>query len=525
MKLTTLKQALVAGLATTALATVALAAGGATAQTAVTATLRADQPGPVIAPEVYGQFAEHLGRGIYEGVWVGEDSKIPNTRGYRNDVVAALKQIHVPLVRWPGGCFADDYHWREGVGPRDKRPTKVNVVWGGVEESNAFGTNEFMDFAELIGAKTYVAGNVGTGSPQEMAEWIEYMVSPTNSSIANMRRANGRKEPWKLDYFGVGNENWGCGGDMTAAHYTDLYRNFAAFIRVPNGTHTVKIAGGPNSDDYSWTETLMAGGAKYMDALSVHYYTIPSGKWEKKGSATQFDEQLWADTMVQALRIDDMVTKHSAIMDKYDPQKRVGLYVDEWGIWHSVEPGTNPGFLYQQNTMRDAVAAGMTLNVFHKHADRVRLTAIAQMVNVLQAMILTDKDKMILTPTYWVYDLYKPFQGATSLPVEIDSPAYTVGKSSVPAVSASAGRDTAGVVHLALVNLDPNKSATVTVKLSGLAGKTVKGRVLTAATMSAHNTFEAPDAVKPAVFTAASIKGDVLTATLPSKSVVVLDLN
>ena len=521
MKLTTLKHALVAGLASTVLAT----AGAATAQTAVTGALRADQPGPVIQPEVQGQFAEHLGRGIYEGVWVGEDSKIPNTNGYRNDVVAALKEIHVPVVRWPGGCFADEYHWREGIGPRDKRPVKVNVSWGGVEESNAFGTNEFMNFAELIGAKTYVAGNVGTGTPQEMAEWVEYMVSPTKSTIANQRRANGREAPWKLDFFGVGNENWGCGGQMTAAHYTDLYRNFAEFVRVPKGTKTVKVASGPNSDDYAWTETLMAGAAKNMNALSLHYYVIPTGSWKTKGSATQFSEQLWADTMVAALKMDELVTKHSAIMDKYDPEKKVGLYVDEWGVWHDVEPGTNPGFLYQQNTLRDAVVAGATLNIFHKHADRVRLAAIAQMVNVLQAMILTDGDKMVLTPTYWVFDLYKPFQGATSLPLEINSPAYVMGKSSVPAVSASAGKDAAGVVHVALVNLDPNKSATVTIKLSGVAGKTAKGRVLTASTMSAHNTFDAPNAVKPAAFTNASIKDDVLTATLPSKSVAVLDLN
>ena len=520
MKLTTLKHALVAGIAT-----IVLTSGAANAQTAVTGALRADQPGAVIQPEVYGQFAEHLGRGIYEGVWVGEDSKIPNTKGYRNDVVAALKAIKVPVVRWPGGCFADDYHWREGVGPRAKRPVKVNVVWGGVEEPNSFGTNEFMDFAELIGSKTYVAGNVGTGTPQEMAEWVEYMTSPTQSTIANQRRANGRDKPWKLDFFGVGNENWGCGGQMTAAHYTDLYRNFAEFVRVPHGTKTVKVASGPNAEDYAWTETLMAGAAKNMNALSLHYYVIPTGHWGKKGSATQFDEQLWADTMVAALKMEELVSKHSAIMDKYDPDKKVGLYVDEWGVWHDVEPGTNPGFLYQQNTMRDAVVAGATLNIFHKHADRVRLTAIAQMVNVLQAMILTDGDKMVLPPPYWVYALYKPFQGATSLPLEVSSPNYVMGKDSVPAVSASAGRDTAGVVHVALVNLDPNKSATVTIKLSGVAGKTAKGRVLTGPTMAAHNTFVAPDAVKPAVFTAASIKGDVLTATLPSKSVVVLDLN
>jgi alpha-N-arabinofuranosidase len=517
--LNTLTRALVAGLAVAA-----LTASSALAQTAVTATLRADQPGPRIAPEIYGQFAEHLGRGVYEGVWVGEDSKIPNTHGYRNDVVAALKAIHVPLVRWPGGCFADDYHWRDGIGPRGKRPVKVNVVWGGVEETNAFGTHEFMDFAGLIGAKTYVAGNVGTGAPREMAEWVEYMVSPTHSTVADERRANGRDKPWTLDYFGVGNENWGCGGDMSAEHYTDQYRNFAAFIRVPEGTKTVKIAGGPNVDDYHWTETLMKGAARYMDALSLHYYVLPSGKWENKLSATEFNEQVWADTMVQALRMDELITKHSAIMDKYDPKKRVGLYVDEWGLWHAVEPGTNPGFLYQQNTLRDAVVAAATLNIFHNHADRVRLTAIAQMVNVLQAMILTDKDKMVLTPTYWVYDLYQPFQGATQLPIALNTPAYAVGGSSVPAVSASAGRDAAGVIHVALVNLDPNKSAKVSVTVTGTAGKSVSGRVLTAPAMNALNSFDHPDTVKPAAFNGASLKGDVLTVRLPAKAVVVLAL-
>jgi alpha-L-arabinofuranosidase len=507
------------------LAAAVLLGGPALGQTAVTATLHADKPGARIEPEVYGQFAEHLGRGIYEGVWVGEDSPIPNTRGYRNDVVAALKAIKVPLVRWPGGCFADDYHWRDGVGPRARRPVKVNVIWGGVEETNAFGTHEFMDFAELIGAKTYVNGNVGTGSPREMAEWIEYLVSPTRSTVADERRANGRDKPWKLDYFGVGNENWGCGGSMTAAHYTDLYRNFAEFVRVPQGTRTVKIAGGPNVDDYKWTETLMAGAARQMDALSLHYYVMPSGNWENKLSATDFDEKVWGDTMVQALRMDELITRHSAIMDKYDPARRVGLYVDEWGLWHAVEPGTNPGFLYQQNTLRDAVVAAATLNIFHKHAERVRLTAIAQMVNVLQAMILTDKEKMVLTPTYWVYDLYKPFQGATMLPIEVTAPAYAIGSASVPSVSASAARDAAGVTHVALVNLDPNKAATVSIRVSGAAGKAVAGRVLTAGAMNAHNTFQRPDDVKPAPFKGASLKGDVLTVNLPAKAVVVLAMS
>jgi alpha-N-arabinofuranosidase len=515
-----LRRAAIAGAACVALA------GPALGQTALTAQaiLRADQPGPRIEPEVYGQFAEHLGRSVYDGLWVGEKSSIPNTRGYRNDVLAALKAIHVPVVRWPGGCFADDYHWRDGVGPRDKRPVRINSVWGQVEEDNSFGTHEFMEFAELLGAKTYVAGNVGTGSPQEMSQWVEYMTSPSNSTLAQERRANGRDKPWKLDYLGVGNENWGCGGAMTAQTFTTHYRTFAEFIRPPRGTNTVKIAGGANVDDYNWTETLMAGGGR-LQAISLHYYTLPSGRWENKLSATNFDEKVWYDTMVQALRMDELITKHSAIMDKHDPQKRVGLYVDEWGLWHAAEPGTNPDFLYQQNTVRDAVVAASTLNIFHRHAERVKLAAIAQMVNVLQAMILTDKDKMVLTPTYHVFDMYKVFQGATYLPLDVTSPNYAVGGGKpLAAVQASAGRDAAGVVHIGLVNIDPTKPVTVTVKLQGVTAGAVSGRVLAGPAMDSANTFEAPNTVTPTAFTGGSIKDGVLTATLPAHSVTVLSL-
>jgi alpha-N-arabinofuranosidase len=515
-----LRRAAIAGVACVALAGPVLAQTAPTAQ----ATLRADQPGPRIEPEVYGQFAEHLGRSIYEGVWVGENSPIPNTRGYRNDVMAALKAIKVPMVRWPGGCFADDYNWRDGIGPRDKRPVRINTIWGQVEEDNSFGTHEFMEFAEMLGAKTYVAGNVGTGSPREMAQWVEYMTSPSNSSLAQERRANGRDKPWKLDYIGIGNENWGCGGNMTAATFANEYRTFAEFVRFPRGTKTIKIAGGANVADYAWTEALMSGAGR-LDAISLHYYTLPSGRWENKLSATNFDEKVWYDTMVQALRMDELITKHSAIMDKYDPQKRVGLYVDEWGLWHAAEPGTNPDFLYQQNTVRDAVVAASTLNIFHRHAERVKLAAIAQMVNVLQAMILTDKEKMVLTPTYHVFDMYKVFQGATYLPLEVTSPPYAVGGGkALDAVQASAGRDAAGAVHIGLVNIDPTRPVTVAVKLQGVTAGSVSGRVLAGPAMNAANTFEAPNTVTPAAFTGASVRGDTLTATLPAHSVVVLSL-
>jgi alpha-N-arabinofuranosidase len=486
--------------------------------------VRGDAPGAVIAPEIYGQFAEHLGRGIYDGVWVGPESPIPNTRGFRNDVIAALKAIKVPVVRWPGGCFADDYHWRDGVGPRAARPVRVNVLWGGVEESNAVGTHEFFDFAEQIGAKTYIAGNVGTGTPQEMAQWIEYLTSPTRSTVANERRRNGRDTPFTVNLFGVGNENWGCGGAMTVEHYADQYRNFAEFVRSPQTPRIVKVASGSNAGDYHWTDVMMARAAGQMDAISLHYYTVPTGNWDHKGSATRFDDTLWISTMVQALKMEELVRKHSAIMDQYDPERRVGLYVDEWGIWHDVEPGTNPAFLYQQNTLRDAVMAAATLNIFHAHADRVRLAAIAQMVNVLQAMILTEKDAMVLTPTYHVFDMYSVFQGSTQLPITIDAPRYTLGDQSVPGVSASAARDRDGAVQIALVNLNPGATTHLNVRLAGITATRVSGRVLTAPEMSAHNSFAAPRTIAPASVRDAIVRAGVLSVDLPAKSVMVLTL-
>ncbi|MGK6319430.1 alpha-N-arabinofuranosidase [Sphingomonas sp. DT-204] len=496
---------------------------GASAQQApaATATIRADTPGPRIDRRIFSQFAEHLGSGIYGGIWVGPDAKIPNTRGYRDDVLAALKALHVPVVRWPGGCFADEYHWREGIGPRAKRPVKVNTHWGGVTEPNSFGTHEFMDFAELIGAEAYVSGNVGNGTPQEMAEWVEYMTAPAGS-LAEERARNGRKAPWKLPMFGIGNELWGCGGNMRPEYAADLTRRYATFIKVPQGTTTLKIASGANSFDYNWTEVMMREAGKSFDGIGVHYYTVP-GSWKQKGSATQFDEEAYARTISKTLQMEELVTKHSAIMDKYDPQKRVNLAVDEWGTWYDVEPGTNPGFLYQQNTMRDAIVAALNINIFTRHADRVRMANIAQMVNVLQAMILTDGPKMVLTPTYHVFEMYRPFQDATLLPVELKSPWYNKEQWVAPSVSVTAARGADGLVHVALVNVDPNRPASVSARLAGATAGTVEGRVLTGA-IQAHNSFDAPETVKPAAFTGASVAGDTLTATLPPASVVVLML-
>ena len=483
-------------------------------------TVHVDRPGAVIHREIYGQFAEQLGRGIDEGLWVGENSSIPNVHGFRKDVVDALKAIHVPVIRWPGGCFADEYHWRDGIGPRDKRAVRPNHSWGG-EEHNAVGTHEFMDFAELVGAQTYLAANMGTGSPREMSDWLEYVTGNGQTDLARERRANGRDKPWQIAYLGIGNESWGCGGNMRGAYYADQYRQYATFARTMSGPALRKVASGANADDYAWTEAVMAGAASQIDAYGVHYYTLPTGDWKHKGSAVAFDENAWIATLKAALRMDELVSRHSAIMDKYDPAKRIALAVDEWGTWYDTEPGDSA--LYQQNSLRDAMVAAITLDIFHAHAERVRMANIAQMVNVLQSMILTDGGKMVLTPTYHVFRMYQPFQDATFLPVEVKSPWYNKDQWVMPSVSATAARGTDGLVHLALVNVDPNRPATVTAALAGLNAASVQGEVLTGA-IQAHNSFDAPETVKPAPFTGASVSGGTLAVTLPAASVVVLTL-
>jgi alpha-N-arabinofuranosidase len=512
-----MKRMLFAITATLGVMSAAFAAGTASV------VIHADRPGATIDANIYGQFMEHLGRNVYEGIWVGEGSAIPNTRGYRNDTLAALRKLKVPVLRWPGGCFADEYHWRDGIGERGKRPQRVNTHWGGVIEPNSFGTHEFFELAEMLGAKTYLAVNLGSGTVQEMSEWVEYITSPSESSLAQERRRNGRDKPWKLDYIGVGNEPWGCGGDMRADHYADEYRRFAVNIKTPKDNTPVEVASGAYGDKYDWTETLMSVAGKHMGALSFHQYTLPTGKWDKKGPALNFTEADWIMTLAETLRMDEFVSKHSAIMDKHDPAKRVALYVDEWGAWYDVEPGTNPGFLYQQNTLRDGVIAALNLNIFHKHSDRVRMTNIAQMINVLQAMILTDKEKMLLTPTYHVFEMYTPFQNATSLALDLTTSDYKLGEKSIPAVSVTAAK-TADALALALVNADPTQPARVTVKIDGANPRKLAARVLTAPAMDTHNTFEKPDTVRPAPFSAAKRSGDGWTFDLPPKSVVVATL-
>ena len=498
-------------------------------------TVDATKTGATIDRNIFGQFAEHLGKGIYEGVWVGPDSPIPNTRGIRNDVVAALKALKVPNVRWPGGCFADEYHWRKGIGPPASRPATLNPNWGGVIEPNTFGTHEFLDFIDQIGSEAYLSINVGSGTPQEAAEWLEYLTAAQPTALAKERAANGHPAPYKIAYLGIGNENWDCGGNMSAEYYLRQMTIHSRFVRNFNpaqqkdGAQMLKIAVGPGGDGprwTEWTETIMkAYKARQwswdMHGLSLHNYTVV--RFPASYKSVGFDEADYALILSETLKMDGLIRHHSAIMDTYDPQKRVALVVDEWGAWYAQLPGTTPGFLAQQNSLRDGILSALNLNMFARHADRVRMANIAQMVNVLQAMILTDKERMVLTPTYHVFRMYVPFQDATVVPVAFDAGQYTQGAITLPRVDAIAAKDASGTVWLSLTNLDPTRPVTVATSLVGMKARSVSGETLTAPAIDSVNTFDAPTSVAPKAVIA-QLQGDRLTVTLEPKSVTVLAL-
>ena len=470
-----------------------------------------------ISRNIYGQFSEHLGHCIYGGIYVGKDSKIPNVDGIRSDVADALKYIRVPVLRWPGGCFADTYHWRDGVGPKERRKKIVNTNWGGVVEDNSFGTHEFLDFCGQIGCEPYICGNVGSGTVREMSEWVEYLNSGGVSPMADLRRANGREAPWNVKYFGVGNECWGGGGCMRPEYYADVYRRYQTYLHDYGGGRLFKIASGPNADDYRWTDTVMEIAGRYMDGIALHYYTVP-GAWQKKGSATEFTEEEYYTTIRKALRMEELVEKHSQVMDRRDPEHRVGLVVDEWGTWYDVEPGTNPGFLYQQNTMRDAIVAAVTLNIFNRHSDRVVMANIAQMVNVLQAVILTDGEKLLLTPTYHVFDLYKRHQDAKLAESRLSTEEAGEGENRIPALSESASVGKDGSLTVTVANVSAREDRQLDCTLLDVRPKTVKARILTGKPAD-KNDFGRPDAVRPKPFREISIAPEGFRLTMPACSV------
>ena len=518
--------------ATTAALALLAAASQAFAQE-TTVTIDAGKPGATINRQIFGQFAEHLGTGIYGGVWVGPDSTIPNVRGIRTDVVDALKAIKVPNIRWPGGCFADEYHWKNGIGAPSARRATVNANWGGAIEPNTFGTDEFMDFVGQVGTEAFVSINVGSGTFEEAQDWLAYMTADQRSAAGADRAANGHAAPYKVKFLGIGNENWGCGGNMRPEHYTDLLKPYARFTRNYNpgqqaGDQVMqRIAVGPSDDDTRYTEAVMKAWSERdwswsIEGLSLHSYTVP--QWPPSLASTDFGEDDYALILNTTLEMDRRIATHSAIMDKYDPEKKVGLVIDEWGVWLRETPGTPQGFLQQQNSQRDAILAALNFNIFARHAERVRGANIAQMVNVLQALILTDGPEMVLTPTYWVHKMYLPMQDATFVPARFDPGTYHHGDVTLPGVDAVAMRDTSGRLWLSLVNLDPREAKDVAVEVSGAAVRRAAGEVLTAPNVNSINTFAAPNTVTPKPISG-TVRGGRVTVSLPARSVAVIALD
>lgn len=492
-----------------------------------TVTIHANQGKNIINKEIYGQFAEHLGSCIYGGLWVGPQSNIPNTDGYRNDVLKALIDLKVPVLRWPGGCFADEYHWMDGIGPRDKRPKMQNNNWGGTIEDNSFGTHEFLNLCEKIGAEPYISGNVGSGSVEELAKWVEYMTSDGDTPMANLRRKNGREKSWNVKYLGVGNESWGCGGNMRPEYYSDLFRRYSTYCRNYDNHKLYKIASGASDYDYDWTKVLMNNVGNRMNGLSLHYYTV-TGWNGSKGSATKFSNDDYYWTLGKCLEIEDVIKKHSAIMDEKDPKQHIGLLVDEWGTWWDEEPGTIKGHLFQQNTMRDAFVAALSLNVFHRHSDRVRMANIAQIANVLQSMILTDtngKGHMVITPTYHVFRMYQPFQDATYLPLDVKCDSMKVRDNrTIPMVSASAAKTKDGNMVISLANVSLDKAQNIDIDIENAGIKNINGEILTSKNIGDYNDFNNPDVVKPVPFKDVKVKKNTLKVKIPAKSIVVLNI-
>ena len=513
--------------------TSATATSAVTRAATTTAVVNLDVPGPRISRDLYGHFAEHLGRCIYDGFYVGEGSTVPNVRGIRTDIVEALRALDIPNLRWPGGCFADEYHWRDGIGPKESRPSMVNTNWGNVIENNHFGTHEFMDLCELLETEPYIAGNVGSGTVQEMSEWVEYLTRAGDSPMSKLRRENGREEPWKVKFWGLGNEAWGCGGNMRAEHYADLARQYATYCRDHGDNTLYRIAAGASDDNYAWTETLMksisclgcpSGPQNIYQGISFHHYTT-GPDWDNKTSATEFGVDEYYRTMASAWKMDEIIAGHSRVMDCYDPDARIGLVCDEWGTWWKAAEGTNPSFLFQQNTLQDALVASLHFDIFHKHARRLVMANIAQTVNVLQAMLLTDGNHLILTPTYHVFEMNKAHQGATNLPVHVTRAAAprAVGDGEIACVSVSASvKDDTGLVSL--TNVDAGSAAEVRLDLRGTAWRLGTARILTASTVQSHNTVDNLTAVAPEPFDGVRRDGDTLVLTIPPHSFVTVQL-
>jgi alpha-L-arabinofuranosidase len=469
--------------------------------------VRVDDEIGLIRPEFHGQFAEHLGSCVYGGLWVGPNSKIPNVNGYRKQAVDYLKELGVPVLRWPGGCYADDYHWRDGIGPRESRKKTVNIHWGGYVEDGSFGTHEFIGLCRLLGAEPYLAGNVGSGTPDELRNWVEYCNQPSGSTLAEERAKNGSPEPFHVKFWGVGNENWGCGGNMRPEVYADHFRRFAVYVREFGGTRPFMIASGPNGNDQRWTRGFLDGltGGR-PDAIGMHFYE--GGGFVDV--ATNFTPEHMNMQMAQYQLVEDAIIQQRALIDGYGlgrGPRRLNLMLDEWGVWDKIpaEDEKKYGKLWMQSTMRSAVAAGLGLNVFNRQADKLYMCNIAQIVNVLQSMLLTDGpegEHCVRTTTYHAFSLFKPHRGKTAVKTETPDatplpPNFVRGGAAPPSPLSASASKADGQIVISVVNPRTDTDWQIDCTLRGATAKSATAQILHDTDLNAANTFDQPDRLMP----------------------------
>jgi alpha-N-arabinofuranosidase len=479
-----------------------------------------DEPIGTIRPAIQSQFAEHIGGVIYDGIWVGPESKVANIGGIRKTLVEHVKQLGPVVVRWPGGCFADKYHWRDGIGPPANRPRRFGR-WREETETNQFGTHEFVRFCQICGVEPYFAANVGTGSPEEFQQWVEYANAPAGSTtLADERATNGRSDPFRVRYWGVGNESWGCGGKFTPEDYCREYRRFTEWL-PQYGVPLYLIAAGPNSNDLDWTRRFFArwadGAKATIQGWAPHYYCGTTGH------ALRFTQDQWYEQLHKANRMEALIRDQWAVLAEFDPKHTIKLVIDEWGSWHPAGTEINPRHLYEQmGTLRDALVAALSLDTFNRHADKVDMANIAQLVNNLHSLFLADGDRFVATPTFHVYTMYRAHQGARAVRIEVGTPEITFraggGPSRIFRLAGSASRSGPRDATLTLVHSHATETAEIRIILSGGAAEHVRHTVLSDAQLNAHNTFEQPGRLIPRT-TETSLRGAELRCTVPPASI------
>ena len=518
-------------------------------QADATVQIFVDDPGARIAPEIYGHFTEHIGGVIYDGVWVGEKSKIRNVGGIRTELVERMNRIKVPILRWPGGCFADSYDWKDGIGPQAQRPRRTNFwevdpeaerlheTGAQIFEPNSFGTDEFARFCRLTNAQPYLAANLRSASALEFDHWVEYCNSPAGSTtLADMRKTNGSAAPYGVMYWGVGNESWGCGGSFAPEEYASEFRRYTNWI-PKFGVDLQLIGAGPNSNDRDWThkffEEVFTGAHAYhnpqFSGWSVHHYAsnlsrgkITNNFHEAHGKALDFDATDWYELMRETARVEEIMQDQWAIMGQFDPRHHVKLVVDEYGPWYHQGSEVDPTHLFgQQITVRDALATAMSLDIFNRHADKVSVATCAQLVNNLNALFLCHGDKFLSTPNFYVFEMYAAHQGAQSLPVEFGAHSIHYDRDGKDASFWGLGGSASlkgKTVTLTMVNPSVKAPRETQIALRGGTAASATGTVLASDDMHAHNTFDRPDTVqsRPLTVTAA---GEILNVTLPAASV------